>query len=39
MCKNIIPDTNYIKSLNIFKKEFPIDLYDAYGEYHYGIYA
>lgn len=39
MCKDIILDKNYINSLAIFKKEFPIDLYEAYGEYHYGIYA
>ena len=39
MCKNIILDKNYIRSIDVFKKEFPIDLFEAYGEYHYGVYA
>lgn len=39
MCKNIILDHNYIKTSQISKKEMPIDLYQAYGEFHYGIFA
>lgn len=39
MCKSIILDNNYIKSSLISKKEMPIDLSEAYKDYHYGIYA
>lgn len=39
MCKSIILDKNYIKTNFISKKEMPIDLYDVYKDYHYGIYA
>lgn len=39
MCKSIILDENYIKSNSISKKEMPINLYEAYKDYHYGIYA
>lgn len=39
MCKSIILDNNYIKSNLISKKEMPIDLFEAYKDYHYGIYA
>lgn len=34
-----IYEGNYIKRLDIFKKELPIDLYHAYGPYQYGIYS
>lgn len=39
LCKSIILDENYIKNNQISKKEMPIDLYEAYKDYHYGIYA
>lgn len=39
MCKSIILDKNYIRSDLISKKEMPIDLFKAYKDYHYGIYA
>lgn len=37
--KDIISNDNYIKSNDIFNKEFPVDLKLAYGEYNYGIFA
>lgn len=39
MYKNIILDKNYIRFIDIFDKELPINLFDAYSEYHYGIYV
>lgn len=36
---DLIINSKYIKSLEIFSKEFPINLKDAYEEYHYGIFA
>lgn len=37
--KNIIIFNNYISTIKISKKEIPIDLYNAYGDYKYSIYA
>jgi transposase-like protein len=39
MCEDIIVNSHYIKTSDIVKRAFPINLKDAYGEYHYGIYA
>lgn len=39
MYRDVIAGKEYIKSTDISKREFPIDLFDAYGEYQYGIYA
>ena len=33
------PDIVDLKNKSIYKKEMPIDLYTAYGEYRYGIFA
>jgi len=39
MYKNIILTKDFINSTKISTKEMPIDLYEAYGDYKYGIFA
>ena len=39
MYKKLVSSNSYINVDEIFKKEYCIDLYAAYGEYHYGIFA
>ena len=39
MYKNIITANNFINTTKISSKEMPIDLYEAYGDYKYGIFA
>lgn len=39
MYRNIILTTDFISSTKISTKEMPIDLYEAYGDYKYGIFA
>lgn len=39
MYKNIILTQNFISSTKISIKEMPIDLYEVYGDYKYGIFA
>lgn len=39
MYKDMINSKKYITRSNISNREFPIDLFEAYGDYHYGIFA
>lgn len=39
MYRNIILSTDFIESKKISTKEMPIDLYEVYGNYKYGIFA